>query len=65
MNDTLDQSAIDLVIECFNGDVNKTYIWFDTPNPLLGNISPMQMIREGRSDRVHKFILNALAGNKP
>ena len=53
-----------LVAGFFNGDAEKTYQWFITANPLLGNVSPRDMIRFGRFKKLHKFVQNALAENK-
>jgi hypothetical protein len=47
-----------LVAEHFQ-DINKTALWFKTPNPLLGNISPRDMIRYGRYGRLMQFVLDA------
>lgn len=47
-----------LVAEHFE-DPYKTALWFKTPNPLLGNVSPRDMIRFGRYSRLLKFILGA------
>ena len=54
-----------LVAEHFNGDPQKTELWFRIPNPLLGNISPRDMIRFGRFKKLLKFIQNAVSENKP
>ena len=48
----------------FGGDADKTALWFMTPNPLLGNMPPRDLIRFGRSKKLLSFILNALAENK-
>lgn len=53
-----------LVLEFFNGDEAKTKLWFETPNPLLGDIAPNFMIEVGRSAKLLKFILNLLDENK-
>lgn len=55
---------LNLVAEYFKGDATKTALWFTAPNPLLGNISPRDMIRVGRYKKLFKFIFNALAENK-
>ncbi len=55
--------ALALVAQYFK-DVNKTVLWFKTPNPLLGNIAPRELIRIGRFKKLHRFILNALAENE-
>jgi hypothetical protein len=38
-------------------------LWFQTKNPLLGNISPRDMIRYGRYEKLRRFIMNALEDN--
>lgn len=52
--------AINWVAKVFEGDADKTLAWFQTRNPLLGNISPRDMIRLGRFERLRKFILASL-----
>lgn len=49
-----------LVAEHFNGDARKTSIWFQTNNPLLGNMSPRDMIRYGRFPKLQRFIHEAV-----
>ena len=58
-------NIINLTASYFDGDMQKTQLWFQTKNPLLGNISPRDMIRYGRYSKLYQFILNALAGNQP
>lgn len=48
-----------LVAEYFGGDGIKTATWFHTPNPMLGNLTPRDMIRLRRSDKLIKFIMEA------
>lgn len=59
------QQAYDLVYDYFKGDKAKTAMWFEVPNPALGGISGKQMIRNGRVDKLLKFIESAIAGNNP
>lgn len=40
----------------FKGDNIKTRLWLRTPNPLLGNVSPIKMIRYGRQKKLLQFI---------
>ena len=56
-------NVINLVAEHFGGDAHKTALWFTTVNPLLGDISPRDMIRFGRYKKLLKFIMNAMAEN--
>ena len=56
-------TALNLVANFFN-DEHKTMLWFQLPNPLLGNMSPRDMIRVGRFNKLLKFIQTALDENK-
>ena len=55
-------TALNLVANFFK-DQNKTVLWFQLPNPLLGNMSPRDMIRVGRFAKLLKFIQTALDEN--
>jgi len=58
-------TLLNLVAEHFEGNAQKTTLWFMTPNPLLGsNIAPRDMIRFGKYKKLFKFIVNALAENR-
>ncbi|MFQ5433157.1 MAG: hypothetical protein ACE5EN_11715 [Nitrospinota bacterium] len=56
-------TAINLVANHFK-DEKKTILWFQTPNPMLGNVSPREMIMAGRFRKLLKFIQNALDKNR-
>ena len=53
-------STINQVANQFEGDLDKTAAWFKARNPLLGDVSPRDMIRLGRYDRLRRFIINAM-----
>ena len=55
--------AINLVGEFF-GNESQTILWFQTPNPMLGSISPKEMIKRGRFRKLLQFIQTALEENK-
>jgi len=55
--------ALNLVAQFFK-DERKTVLWFRTPNPLLGDVSPRDMIKIGRFRKLRRFIQNALAENE-
>lgn len=57
-------NTINLVAQAFDGDTEKTLAWFRARNPLLGDISPKDMIRLGRYERLRKFIINAMMGRE-
>lgn len=48
-----------LVFQFFQDDV-KTKLWLQTPNPMLGNASPRDMIRFGRYDKLLRFVTQAM-----
>ena len=48
-----------LVFQFFQDDV-KTKLWFQTPNPMLGNVSPRDMLRFGRYAKLLRFINQAM-----
>lgn len=48
-----------LVAEYFRGDTHKVALWFDLSNPMLGDMSPRNMIRAGQYKKVLRFILEA------
>lgn len=52
------------ILEFFSGDKEKTTLWFNTENPLLGNIKPNDLIVMGREEKLLKFIQHALSENK-
>jgi len=56
--------ALSRVAQYFKNE-HKTILWFKTPNPLLGNITPRDMIRVGRFKKLSRFIQNALSENEP
>ncbi|MFM8901044.1 MAG: hypothetical protein ACKOF9_14010 [Burkholderiales bacterium] len=48
------------VAQAFDGDPEKTAAWFRARNPLLGDVSPRDMIRLGRFERLRKFIIHTM-----
>jgi hypothetical protein len=55
--------ALAMVAQYFQ-DEHNTILWFKTPNPLLGNVTPRDMIRVGRFRKLQRFIQNALDENE-
>lgn len=47
------------------GDTDKTIVWFKAKNPLLGDVSPRDMIRLGRYARLRRFIISAMTSQTP
>lgn len=57
-------SIMNMVANTFAGDEDKTVSWFKARNPLLGDISPRDMIRLGRYERLRRFVINALISRR-
>lgn len=53
-----------LVAEFFSADPAKTWLWFSTPNPQLGNMTPVDLIKIGRVRKLLAFVQTALDENK-
>lgn len=56
--------SIRLVNEYFDGDMNKVAKWYNTDNPLLGDVSPLSMILWEKEEKLLKFIETTLDENK-
>lgn len=56
MSSVLPQAYFDKVRRYFHGDTTKTWMWFKSPNPALGMVSPLDVCRAGRIDKVKKVI---------
>jgi uncharacterized protein (DUF2384 family) len=52
------------LVASFFKDEEKTVLWFCTPNPLLGGMSPRDMIRVGRFNKLLNFIQSLLNENQ-
>lgn len=50
-----------LIRPFFCGDELKLIAWMEAPNPLLRGLSPEQMIREGRHQKLVKLIQAAMS----
>lgn len=53
----------ELVAEHFNGDPSKTALWFNSKNPMLGGITPRDMLRFGRYSKLVQIIMDFKNGN--
>jgi len=56
------QTIFDLVMLFFH-DRSKTEIWMHTPNHILGDVSPTQMIAFGRGKKLRAFVENCISEN--
>ena len=52
--------AWQMVLDFFDADEEKAELWFRSPNRLLGNIKPVDMILMGRSAKLLNWIYDNL-----
>jgi hypothetical protein len=53
-----------LVTQFFKGDAVMAQLWLESPNPLLGNFSPLRMLELGRLEKLVEFIEQQLRENE-
>ena len=58
-------TSIDERVFAFFKDERKTRAWLRTPNPMLGGVSPRDMVRMGRYDRLLRFVKQAIEEGRP
>lgn len=51
--------------EFFDGNPELTALWLRTPNPMLGGMTPRDMVRFGRYKKLLSIITQALEENEP
>lgn len=57
------EKILKLAAENFNGDAKKAALWLRSKNPILGGISPREMIRLGRYQKLLQVIMNLKKGD--
>ena len=62
--ETKARELFNLVTELTNWREEKVRLWFSLPNPLLGEVSPEWMLMHERSERLEKFIREAIDHNQ-
>jgi hypothetical protein len=65
MSKALEQLCFDKMRQYFNGDTERTWMWFKTPNSALGMVSPIDAMRSGRTKQLFKVIDSRLKGYFP
>lgn len=55
-------ATCELVAEAFAGNTTRTALWFMTPNPQLGNVSPCELLRRGERDVLQQRVIEAIPG---
>ena len=59
------KNICELVAEMLGGDIKKTQLWFTTKNHMLGNLSPRDMIRYGRYNKLLDILMDIKNGHLP
>jgi hypothetical protein len=57
------QEIMGLVMQYFDGNAERAMLWFQSPNPSLGDLSPHTLISMGRINKLAEFVRNAMAAN--
>lgn len=57
------EQCFNFILEFFNYDKDKAISWYMKKNPLLGDISPFEMIKIGKGRKLMKFITSQLSEN--
>lgn len=52
--------TINITTSFYEGDLSKTAMWFRTPNPMLNDLTPRDMVRFGMHEKLRKFIIDAV-----
>lgn len=58
-------SVLSVVSSNLEDDKERTRLWFSLPNPMLGGLSPVQMILIGKHKKLMKFIERSISGEMP
>lgn len=61
--DAIIQGCFEAVLGFFENNYKKTLLWFSNKNPLLGNVSPIEMLKNGRVEKLCNFIHNQISEN--
>jgi len=59
----ISERVFKLVVDYFKGDEEKAWGWLNAKNPLLGDVSPWEMIKQGRHKRLLEFVESQLDDN--
>ena len=51
------------LVEAFFDDPEKTALWFETKNPMFGNLKPTDLVKIGKADKVLRTVKLLLEEN--
>lgn len=52
------------VVDFFDEDAGKATLWFNTPNPTIGNMRPREMKQNGDEQKLIKAFMPAIQANE-
>lgn len=55
--------AFETILEFFQYDKDKALAWYMSPNPGLSNMTPFEMIKIGRGQKLMSFITASISEN--
>jgi hypothetical protein len=58
------QGYFEKVKKHFGGDLERTWAWFEAPNPRFDYQSPLIMIAQRKGERVKRYIDEAIRDSK-
>lgn len=58
-----DLANVSHVVNSYFKDEEKTQRWLNSDNPLLGDVSPVEMIFAGRTEKLLDFVKTSLDDN--
>ena len=57
-------AVLKTVNNMFFHNEEKSKLWIESPNPLLGNVSPVSMLKIGRFDKLMRVIYTSIYENE-
>jgi uncharacterized protein (DUF2384 family) len=55
---------LETIVKFFDGNEEKATLWFNTRNPMLGGVSPKEMVDSDRTDKLLKWVKQQIEEGK-
>ena len=62
-SEAYEREVLALVTKFFETQPEKVDLWMKLPNPMLGEVSPNQMLERGRGENLLKWVKDSLEEN--
>jgi hypothetical protein len=63
-NQRIQKECLEFVSRFFNWEIEKIIWWWSTKNPHLGEVSPLELVKMGKAQKVYSFIVGAIESNQ-